>query len=101
MKRILTSLVLFALLLSNSIGIAQTTHPVELGFNFGASWLQSDVKMKKLGGAGGFTLGQMYLQNDKSGLDWGWRFRYLNALAYGQDAKKSTGIAYNPAGIAG
>ena len=97
MKRILTYLVLFAAILSNSISFAQTTHPVELGFNLGASWLQSDVKMKKLGGAGGFTLGQMYLQNDKSGLDWGWRFRYLNALAYGQDNKKSTGIANNPA----
>lgn len=97
MKRILTSLVLFATILTNSVSFAQTTHPVELGFNLGASWLQSDVKMKKLGGAGGFTLGQMYLQNDKSGLDWGWRFRYLNALAYGQDNKKATGIAYNPA----
>jgi len=96
MKRILTSIVLFALILSNGISKAQTTHPVELGFNIGASWLQSDVKMKKLGGAGGFTLGQMYAQNDKNALDWGWRFRYLNALTYGQDSKKTTGIAFNP-----
>lgn len=96
MKKIFTSIVLFALILSNGISYAQTTHPVELGFNLGASWLQSDVKMKKLGGAGGFTLGQMYAQNDKNALDWGWRFRYLNAIAYGQDNKKSSGIAYNP-----
>lgn len=96
MKKLLTSLVLFALVLSTSISLAQTTHPVELGFNVGASWLQSDVKMKKLGGAGGLTLGQMYGQNDKNALDWGWRFRYLNAVAYGQDTKKSTGIANNP-----
>ena len=96
MKKIFTSIILFALLLLNSISIAQTTHPVELGFNVGASWLKSDVKMKKLGGAGGFTLGQMYAQNDKNALDWGWRFRYLNAIAYGQDSKKSTGIANNP-----
>ncbi len=96
MKKILTSFVLFALININTNILAQTTHPVELGFNIGASWLQSDVKMKKLGGAGGFTLGQMYAQKDKNALDWGWRFRYLNALAYGQDNKKSTGIAYNP-----
>ena len=94
MKKILTSFVLFALININTNILAQTTHPVELGFNIGASWLQSDVKMKKLGGAGGFTLGQMYLQNDKSSLDWGWRFRYLNAVAYGQDSKKS-GILNN------
>ena len=96
MKKTLTSLVLFAAILTNSISFAQTTHPFELGFNVGASWLQSDVKMKKLGGAGGLTFGQMYSQNDKNALDWGWRFRYLNALAYGQDAKKSTGVAFNP-----
>jgi hypothetical protein len=94
MKKILTSIVLFALIIINTNILAQTTHPVELGFNLGASWLQSDVKMKKLGGAGGFTFGQMYLQNDKSALDWGWRFRYLNATAYGQDSKKS-GILNN------
>ena len=94
-KKIQSSLSFFALLLLSFSAIAQTTHPVELGFNVGASWLQSDVKMKKLGGAGGFTLGQMYLQNDKSALDWGWRFRYLNAVTYGQDTKKS-GIANNP-----
>ena len=46
--------------------------------------------MKKLGGAGGLTLGQMYAQNYKNAFDWGWRFRYLNALTYGQDSKKST-----------
>ena len=96
MKKLLTSIVLFALVLSNGISLAQTTHPVELGFNVGASWLQSDVKMKKLGGAGGLTFGQMYGQNDKNALDWGWRFRYLSAVAYGQDTKKSTGIANNP-----
>ena len=97
MKRILTSILLFAAIFNNSIAFAQTTHPVELGFNLGASWHQSDVKMKKLGGAGGLTLGQMYAQNDKNAFDWGWRFRYLNALTYGQDSKKSTGISFNPA----
>ena len=96
MKRIFISIILLTLILSNGISNAQTTHPVELGFNIGASWLQSDIKMKKLGGAGGFTLGQMYSQNDKNALDWGWRFRYLNATAYGQDSKKSMGIANNP-----
>lgn len=94
-KNLLTSVVVLLVLLSSTIN-AQTTHPVELGFNFGASWLKSDVKMKKLGGAGGFTFGQMYGQNDKNALDWGWRFRYLNAVAYGQDTKKFSGIANNP-----
>ncbi len=94
MKNILTSILLFTLIILKVSVHAQTTHPVELGFNLGASWLQSDVKMKKLGGAGGFTFGQMYLQNEQSSLDWGWRFRYLNASAYGQDLKKS-GILNN------
>ena len=97
MKKPFTSIVLFALILSKSISYGQTTHPIELGLNAGASWLQSDVKMKKLGGGGGFTLGQMYYQNDKCALDFGWRFRYLNAVTYGQDSKKSNGIAYNTA----
>ncbi len=95
LKKLLSALVVL-LVLFNGPSVAQTTHPVELGFNVGASWLKSDIKMKKLGGAGGFTFGQMYLQNEKSALDWGWRFRYLNAVAYGQDSKKFSGIANNP-----
>lgn len=97
MKKITISFLIVAMILLKSLAIAQTTHPFELGFNLGGSWLQSDVKVKKLGGGGGFTFGQMYLQNDKSALDWGWRFRYLNAISYGQDSKKNTGIANNTA----
>ncbi|HEY0029665.1 MAG TPA: hypothetical protein VGC65_02815 [Bacteroidia bacterium] len=96
MKKILTSILFtLSIFLLNNIK-AQTTHPFELGFNLGASWQQSDVKMKKLGGGGGFTFGQMYGQNQTNALDWGWRFRYLNAVNYGQDNKKSMGVAYNP-----
>ncbi|MDQ3048508.1 MAG: hypothetical protein M3R27_13250, partial [Bacteroidota bacterium] len=94
MKKILTSLlILFSFLVQNLN--AQTTHPFELGFNAGASWLKSDVKMKKLGAGWGITFGQMYGQNKTNAIDWGWRFRYLNALAYGQDTKRSNGIANN------
>ncbi len=74
---------------------AQTTRPFELGFNIGTSWLQSDVKIGKLGSGGGFTFGRMYLENDVSPIDLGWRLRYLHAVAYGQDLGKSTGIANN------
>ena len=76
MKKIITLLVSALMLISLNFTNAQTTHPFELGFNFGASWLKSDVKMKKLGGAGGFTFGQMYCQNRTSPIDWGWRLRY-------------------------
>ncbi|MGZ4118015.1 MAG: hypothetical protein ACXVPY_11055, partial [Bacteroidia bacterium] len=95
MKKIITSIFFIASLFSSGILRSQTTHPFELGFNAGASWLKSDIKMKKLGGAGGFTFGQMYLQNENHFFDIGWRFRYLNAIAYGQDDQKSTGIANN------
>ena len=95
MKKIITLLVSALMLISLNFTNAQTTHPFELGFNFGASWLKSDVKMKKLGGAGGFTFGQMYCQNQTSPIDWGWRLRYLSATAYGQDSKKSYGISKN------
>ena len=94
MKKILTS-ILIVLIFSTGIVRSQTTRPFELGFNAGASWQQSDIKMKKLGGAGGFTFGRMHLENDKSVLDWGWRFRYLKAITYGQDNQKSTGISQN------
>lgn len=95
MKKTLTLLVSALILLSIKHSTAQTNHPFELGLNFGASWLKSDVKMKKLGGAGGLTFGQMYYENKTSPIDWGWRLRYLSATAYGQDSKKSFGIAKN------
>lgn len=78
-----------------SILLSQTTHPTELGINFGTSWLQSDVKMRKIGSGGGFTLGKMYLENETNPIDIGWRFRWLHAVAYGQDLDKSTGLNYN------
>src|ERR1043165_3973430 len=92
MKRIFTSAAFTLFFLISSLLNAQTTHPFELGFNLGASWQKSDVKVKKLGGGGGFTFGQMYLQDDKHALDWGWRLRYLNAINYGQDSKRFDGI---------
>lgn len=95
MKKTLTLLVSALILLSIKNSTAQTNHPFELGLNFGASWLKSDVKMKKLGGAGGLTFGQMYYENKTSPIDWGWRLRYLSATTYGQDSKKSYGIAKN------
>lgn len=94
MKTIFTTVILTLMLFSTGL-TAQTTHPWELGFNGGAAWQKSDVKMKKLGGGLGFTLGQMYCQTETSPLDWGWRFRYLNANTYGQDSKRSTGLMYN------
>ena len=95
MKKLITPILFLASILSANNLIAQTTHPFELGFNAGASWLKSDIKMKKLGGAAGFTFGQMRHQDKKHALDWGWRFQYLNAVAYGQDNEKSTGIKNN------
>src|SRR4051812_20071216 len=95
MKKIITSILFIASILSPGILSSQTTHPFELGFNGGASWQKSDIKMKKLGGGGGFTFGQMYLENENHFFDLGWRFRYLNAVTYGQDNQKSTGIKNN------
>ena len=95
MKKIITSILITGSILSANVLNAQTTRPFELGFNAGASWQSSDIKMQKLGGGGGFTFGRMYLENDKSIFDIGWRFRYLNAVQYGQDDQKSTGIANN------
>ncbi|MFL5763845.1 MAG: beta strand repeat-containing protein [Bacteroidia bacterium] len=95
MKKITTSALFLLTFLFHSGVKGQTTHPFELGFNAGAAWEQSDVRMKKLGGGGGFTFGQMYLQDEKHALDWGWRFRYLNAITYGQDSKRSYGIMNN------
>ncbi len=95
MKKIFTLIAAVLILLSVNRLNAQTNHPFELGLNFGASWLKSDVKMKKLGGAGGLTFGQMYCENKTSPIDWGWRLRYLSATTYGQDSKKSYGISQN------
>lgn len=95
MKRIVTLLFIFIASLSSLF--SQTNHPFELGFNGGASWEQSDVKMKKLGGGWGLTFGQMYLENKTNPIDWGWRLRYLSANAYGQGTSRSTGLAYNSA----
>jgi large repetitive protein len=94
MKRILTSLLIFVFFFSTLV--AQNPHPFELGFNLGGSWLKSDVKMLKVGSGAGLTFGQTYCMNQTSPLLWGWRFRYLNANTYGQDSKKSFGIANNP-----
>jgi PKD repeat protein len=93
MKRIITTLSIFIFLFSTAA--AQTAHPFELGFNAGAAWLKSDVKKEKLGAGLGLTFGQTYCMNNTSPLLWGWRFRYLNANTYGQDSKKSYGIANN------
>jgi len=93
MKRIITTLSIFIFLLNAAA--AQTAHPFELGFNAGAAWLKSDVKREKLGLGLGLTFGQTYCMNNTSPLLWGWRFRYLNANTYGQDSKKSYGIANN------
>src|SRR5688572_5427544 len=95
MKRIFTTIIISALLLFTSSLNAQTPHPWELGFNAGAAWQQSDVKMKKLGAGLGFTLGQMYCQTETSPLDWGWRFRFLSANTYGQETKRHYGIQNN------
>jgi hypothetical protein len=95
MKKFSTTLLI--LLSFIQLSFSQTKHPWELGFNGGASWLQSDVKMKKLGGGLGFTFGQMYCQNQTGAIDWGWRFRYLNANTYGQDSKRTSGLLYNNA----
>jgi hypothetical protein len=95
MKKIITSILFIILLIASSILNAQTTHPFELGFNAGASWLKSDIKIKKLGGGGGFTFGQMYFENENHFFDLGWRFRYLNAVQYGQSNEKFSGIANN------
>lgn len=95
MKKIITFFSLILLLLVNSNTFSQTPHPFELGFNFGASWLKADVKMKKLGSGAGLTFGQTYCMNQTSPLLWGWRFRYLNANTFGQDSKRSNGIANN------
>lgn len=97
MKKILTLVVIALFLFTNKNVNSQTIHPFELGFNVGASWLKSDVKMKKLGLGGGFTFGQMYGENATNLIDWGWRFRYLGASTYGQDTKSSTGIMNNNA----
>lgn len=98
MKHFTTPLlsVAFCFVLLTKTSLAQTTHPIEFGFNFGKSWLQSDVKMGKLGGGVGFTFGQMYLQTPTSPIDIGWHVRGLITNAYGQDNKKSTGIDNNP-----
>lgn len=95
MKKIITSVLLVIFLLSSRFTGAQNPHPFELGFNAGASWLQSDVKMKKLGFGYGATFGQTYCMNSTSPLLWGWRFRYLAANTYGQGAQRSYGIANN------
>ncbi|MCW3102368.1 MAG: hypothetical protein JWO09_808 [Bacteroidetes bacterium] len=93
MKQIVTTLIIFIFLLNAAT--SQTAHPFELGFNGGAAWLKSDVKREKLGLGLGLTFGQTYCMNNTSPLLWGWRFRYLNANTYGQDSKKSYGIANN------
>jgi ribosomal protein L13 len=93
MKRITTSLILCLFFLTTVN--AQNPHPFELGFNGGAAWLKSDVKTGKLGSGLGLTFGQTYCMNKTSPLLWGWRFRYLNANTYGQDSKRSSGIANN------
>lgn len=95
MKRIFTCFLLTAMIFLAGSSLAQTTHPWELGFNVGAAWQQSDVKMKKLGAGLGFTLGQMYCQTETSPLDWGWRFRFLSANTYGQETKRHYGIQNN------
>jgi len=95
MKKLITPFFFLVSILSANNLNAQTTRPFELGFNAGASWLKSDIKFKKLGGAAGFTFGRMHHQDNKHTLDWGWRFQYLNATAYGQDNEKSTGIKNN------
>lgn len=93
MKKIITTTCIFLFLFS--IAVAQNPHPFELGFNVGAAWLKSDVKTAKTGSGAGLTFGQTYCMNQTSPLLWGWRFRYLNANTYGQDTKKSYGIANN------
>jgi hypothetical protein len=95
MKKFTILLLLFALISYSNLICAQTTHPTEFGINVGTSWLQSDVKMRKIGSGGGFTLGKMYLENATNPIDIGWRLRWLHAVAYGQDLQKSTGIANN------
>lgn len=98
MKNFTTTLIcfVFCFVLHTATSPAQTTHPIEFGFNFGKSWLQSDVKMGKFGGGVGFTFGQMYLQTKTSPIDIGWRIRGLITNAYGQEYKKFTGIDNNP-----
>lgn len=95
MKRKATSLFILLFCAFFQLSNAQTSHPWELGLNIGGSWYKSDVKMKKLGVGAGFTFGQTYCMNKTSPLFWGWRFRYLNANAYGQDYQKSYGIENN------
>ncbi|HEX8514790.1 MAG TPA: hypothetical protein VF868_01235 [Bacteroidia bacterium] len=93
MKRIITTLGILFLFLFTAL--SQNPHPFELGFNVGAAWQKSDVKTGKIGAGAGLTFGQTYCMNQTSPLLWGWRFRYLNANTYGQDTKKSYGIANN------
>jgi hypothetical protein len=99
MKIKATTLIAFVLLFAFNSAKSQTAtinpHPWELGLNIGASWYKSDIRMKKLGVGAGFTFGQTYCRNKTSPLFWGWRFRYLNANAYGQDFQKSYGIKNN------
>ncbi len=94
MKAKFTLIVILALAFTNLVK-SQSPHPFELGLNIGGSWYQSDIKMKKVGLGAGLTFGQTYCLNKTSPLFWGWRFRYLNANAYGQDFQKSYGIKNN------
>lgn len=95
MKTKFTSIVILLVLAFTNLVKAQSPHPFELGLNIGGSWYQSDIKMKKVGLGAGLTFGQTYCLNKTSPLFWGWRFRYLNANAYGQDFQKSYGIKNN------
>ncbi|HXC04921.1 MAG TPA: hypothetical protein VNZ86_09230, partial [Bacteroidia bacterium] len=71
-------------------------NPVWLGFNGGGAWQTSNVGAQP-GGGGGITLGKNYLTYTHSKLFWGWRFRYLGGITFGQDYTKNYGIANNAA----
>ena len=95
MKQKCTLFFLLLLFFSSSLFSQPTTHPFELGINGGGSWLSSDVRMGKLGGGFGLTFGQTYGMNKKNMLTFGWRLRFLDANAFGQDYRRSYGLKNN------
>ncbi len=64
------------------------------GLNFGATWQQSDVHAIAHG-AGGFTFGKYYMQNETNLFDFGWRLRYLHGYTSGLDRSKNSNLKQN------
>lgn len=95
MKKIFTFSFLFVCCVSSFLFSQPTTHPFELGINAGASWLTSDVRVKKPGAGFGLTFGQTYGMNKKNMFTLGWRLRFLDANTFGQDYHRSYGIKNN------